>query len=125
MSVTAARDRLSYIIKNEVFLELEGLKFGPEDKTMDKFIADKKLQLDAVKNNPEERAKIIAEIKTTTAALKADAAANEVRSIIDNYRKNEGVFTIGMGTKADKIEQAMIRVPIAERAKLVDSSSSK
>lgn len=124
MSVTAARDKLSYIINNEVFLELEGLKFGPNDQTMIRFIADKKQQLDAVKNNPAEREQIMVELRATVTDLKADAAANEVRTIIDNYRKNDGIFTMGMNAKADKIEQAMVKVPIAERGKLVDSSSS-
>ena len=123
--VADAHSRLFDIIKNEIFNDLESLKFGSKDETMNRFIRDKKEQLKAAENNPEERSKIINELKATVTALKADEAANEVRKIVTNYREKAGLFTVGMNEKADKIESAMSKVPIEARKNLLASPESK
>ncbi|MBL7480612.1 hypothetical protein [Legionella bononiensis] len=123
--VAEAHSRLFDIIKNELFNDLESLKFGSKDETMNRFIRDKKDQLKAAENNPEERSRIIDELKATVSALKADEAANEVRKIVTNYRDKAGLFTVGMNEKADKIESAMSKVPIEARKNLLASPESK
>ncbi|KTD54691.1 hypothetical protein [Legionella quateirensis] len=125
ISVAEAHSQLFNIIKNEIFNDLESLKFGSKDATMNRFISDKKEQLDAAKNNPAEQSRIINELKSTVTALKADEAANEVRNIANNYRNKAGLFTVGMNEKADKIESAMSKVPIEARKNLLASPESK
>lgn len=125
ISVSEALNRL-FMINNpvckKVFTDLHNLKFGAHDKEMNDFIRNKQNEIN--KAGPIKRASIITELENTVAALKADKAASEVRVVIDRFRADAGLLTVGMNAKADRIESAMSGVPIAERCKFLSSTKS-
>jgi len=127
MSVRDAKDEL-FMIKNPDFrdtlMELKSLKFGADDSQMNAYIRQKQQEVNSAKT-PSERNSILGEMQSMTRTLKADPAAQELRQIIGNYRKNSGWFTIGMNAKATRIERAMGQVPLQDRKNLLSSKKTQ
>ncbi|WP_058534663.1 hypothetical protein [Legionella saoudiensis] len=126
MKVREALDRLFMVNNPEfksVFTELKALKFGENDEKMNEFIRNKQQQI----NNaaPEDRPAILAELQQTVAALKADKAAQGVRSAIEDLRDRAGIFTVGMNAKAARIESAMSKLSIEDRCQFLTSGKSE
>lgn len=127
MSVRDATDEL-FMINNPQFrdalTELKSLKFGADDAPMNAYIRQKQQEVNNAKT-PSEKNRILGEMKSMTQTLKADPAAQELKHIIENYRKNAGWFTIGMNAKAMRIERAMGKLPLEERKDLLASGKTK
>jgi serine/threonine protein kinase len=102
--------------------ELNELKCGPKDKKMDEFIHEK---VEEIRNaTPQKREELISELKEIIKDLKADATVSEANQIVTNFRKGHDEFAMGINTRADKIEQEMIHIPIQERRTLHQSETS-
>lgn len=127
MSVREALDRL-FMINNpefkEVFTVLRKLKFGENDKIMNDYIREKQTQINKAETI-EERLEILRELETTVTKLKADAASREVHAIVDKYRENAGLFTVGMNAKASRIEQEMQKLSVEERCNFFGTKKSE
>lgn len=106
-----------------VFAELKELKFGANDEKMNEFIWEKQEQIHDA--NPGQKREILNELVHTVEALKKDTAVQEVREVIKKHRDKVGTFTSGMESKADKMEQAMGKVPIADRSQFLASEKSR
>ncbi|CAM2961805.1 hypothetical protein [Legionella worsleiensis] len=117
-SLAQAGSMLLDMTRDEVFEELESLKFGAKDEKMDEYILAEKARLFTLQNDPQQQFLILNELKKTIKALKEDEAANEIRTIVANFRSQAGVFTVGMNAKANKIESAMANIPIKDRINL-------
>ncbi|MBL7481303.1 hypothetical protein [Legionella bononiensis] len=102
--------------------ELKELKCGPKDKKMDEFIDEK---IGEIRNaTPQKREELISELKEIIKDLKADATVSEANRIVTNFRNNPDEFAMGINTRADKIEQEMVHIPIQERRTLHHSETS-
>lgn len=99
---------------------LPTLKFGSKDKFMDQYIAQKEEEYSNAKTD-EEHQLVLDELKATYTSLQFDPVLEEIRSITENFRKNASLFTIGMKNKADRIENALNRIPVSERCNLLQS----
>ncbi len=129
LSVKDARDALHTLVainKNDVDAEsrkviavLNGLKFGSNDQQMSAYIQKNEQQLKDAK--PNEKGKILAEMQVMALHFKGDKAAMEIRHVVENYRNNAHWYTSGMKDKADRIEQAMSKVPLEDRTKFGQS----
>ena len=67
----------------------------------------------------------LAIIKKELDAVHKDPAIKSVQGIIKSFRDNEAWYTIGMSAKADRINAAMIKVPLAERSNVMTSKSEE
>ncbi len=114
MSMKDAQHTMSIINSyRTVFNDLTALKFSPNDKLMDQFIQNKKQQI--MTSSPSEKIQILNDLKKTIHHLQGNTAVNEIKNIVSNYRNNARLFTIGMNAKADRIEAAMLKIPIEKR----------
>ncbi|WP_133135196.1 hypothetical protein [Legionella rowbothamii] len=106
----------------DLLQKIDATRFGPNDKQMHKFVQDtiKKMErcanLDQLKDLKEE-------LKSTLTTLeKNKPAIDELKNIIQDFRDRSNVFSVGMKSKANRIERAIgDNVPISERAKVQDS----
>jgi hypothetical protein len=116
-------DALKQLVQLTSLSELEALKFGAHDRKMEQFIADniKLLKI----STPQKSVLILEELKFTINALKADKASAEIRTIIQNFREGNTLFSIGMKRKALRIERSICNASIEERGKLLESESGK
>ncbi len=105
-----------------LFKDLHDLKSGPHDEKMDAFIMAKQQQL--IRANPAEKVHLFEALKTTVKGLKDDKALKEVSNIVNHFRKNAGLFTVGMKAKADRIEAAMANVPVEQRQNFLQSGAA-
>lgn len=103
---------------------LEKLSIGIDDKLMNEFIIEKKRAFAATHTREEGQA-ILSDIKKISRDLKENEAIKEIITIIANFRKAAGFFTIGMNQKADRIESALKGVSIEDRCHLLQSDSFK
>ncbi|MCC5792307.1 MAG: hypothetical protein JJT82_06850 [Legionellaceae bacterium] len=135
MSLRNASDALYMLNIDEVFLtkytqfraivdELKSLRFGVDDPQMNAYICQKQLEVNGARTDLDVE-KILGDMKAMVRALQADPAAQTLRDIIENYRKNAGWFTIGMHVKATRIERAMARLPLEERQQLLASRQTQ
>lgn len=92
-------------------------ELGPNDVAMRDFIEKKKRAI-AETSDPDVLLKLKTELTSTLEQLKKDSSVKEVKSIIQDFRKNAGLLTVGMNAKATRIEDALMRVPIEERRNL-------
>ena len=127
MSIQDAVNEL-FIIKNpecrKIFRELNALKIGPNDKEMQTYISEKQQEYRKAEADPAARATLLKGLQEIVHNLNADTAVKEVKNIVSNYRKNAGLFTMGMKDKADRIESAMANVPIEQRTNFILSGGS-
>lgn len=65
----------------------------------------------------------LAIVKKELDAVHKDPAIKSVQGIIQSFRANEAWYTIGMSAKADRISAAMIKVPLAERSKVMTAQT--
>ncbi len=126
MSIRNAQIEL-YMISNsecrQVFADLDALRIGPNDKKMDTFIRRKLKQIR--EGTPEEKDRIVQELKRMVIDLKSDKAVKDVQDIISHYREHAGLLTVGMREKADNIEASLAHVPIEQRTNLLDSKEAE
>jgi hypothetical protein len=67
----------------------------------------------------------IKKIKEKLEKIVNDPQTNAVREIIQNFRDNDTWYTMGMGAKADRINDAMSRVPVEDRGNILRGSSEE
>ncbi|MFJ1267583.1 hypothetical protein ACD661_03310 [Legionella lytica] len=106
----------------EVLQQIEATRFGPNDKQMHKYVQDTIKKMDRCINLDELRA-LKEELKSTLAILeKNKPAIDELKNIIQDFRDRANAFTVGMKSKANRIERAIgDDVPISERGKVQDA----
>lgn len=92
---------------NETFNSLEDLKITKNDKLMDEFINKKREEISS--ESPENRKKIIDELKLTVTQLQKDKASLALDKIVMSLSKTQ---------KAEKITKAWCEIPIKERCSL-------
>jgi hypothetical protein len=106
----------------DLLQKIEATRFGPHDKQMHKFVQDtiKKMErctkLDELKELKEE-------LQSTLATLeKNKPAIDELKNIIQDFRDRSNLLTVGMKSKANRIERAIgDNVPISERGKIQEA----
>jgi serine/threonine protein kinase len=103
-----------------IFNKLDALRFGKEDKLLDQFIWNKK---DLIRSSPDPTP-IIAELKIVVTQLDNEAT-KEIKTIISNCRERAGIFSMGMKTKAKRIEQEMQDLSIEDRCDFASSNKFK
>lgn len=94
-------------------------RFGKRDTEMNQFVKEK-TQLINKTNDPQELDRLQEALHTV---LLHQQATREVKRLVNHFRNNAGVFTIGMNDKADRIEQAMRRIPVEQRNAITDETS--
>ena len=111
----------------ELLSELKCLQFGTKDANFQRFFNSKKIDM----NHSVYRAKThddIALIKEDIRELvqkhKSEMVV-ELQSVIAGFRKRAGLFTVGMNSKAQQIEDAMKSVPIRERIDFMHRHSAE
>ncbi|MDR3504059.1 MAG: hypothetical protein P4L79_15930 [Legionella sp.] len=106
----------------DLLQKIEATRFGPHDKQMHKFVQDtiKKMERCA---NLDELKELKEELKSTLTTLeKNKPAIDELKNIIQDFRDRSNVFSVGMKSKANRIERAIgDNVPISERGKVQDA----
>lgn len=126
MPIRDAMDEL-FMINNPEFrttcTELKTLAFGTNDPHLNAYL--RQIQHQVRSATPEDRVNLLAEMNTLVEDLKKDPAAQELRNIIANYRENASWYTVGMKAKADRIEQAMAKIPLDERRDLLKSAKTQ
>lgn len=103
---------------------LATLSLGVDDQRMKDFIIEKKHAFIA-SNTREESQAILSDIKKISQELKQNKAVKEIKTIIADFRKAAGFFTIGMNQKANRIESALKDVSIEDRCHLLQSNAFK
>ncbi|WP_428411929.1 hypothetical protein [Legionella sp.] len=103
--------------------ELDKLKFGNNDRQMTEYI-EKQEQKFIRALSPAAQEKIITEIQEMTENLQKNAAVAKIRSIVNNFREEANLFTIGMNAKADRIEGEMAKVPLEARCHFVSNKQT-
>lgn len=113
-----------YLECKAVLQKIEVTRFGPNDQQMNNFVQEYQHKLDNAKGIDSFR-EIKAELNSNLEAIQKNSPAiEELRSIVQNYRDKAGTFTIGMKSKANKIERAIGNdVPISERGAVQQSES--
>lgn len=106
----------------DLLQKIEATRFGPHDKQMHKFVQDMIKKMDQCANLNELK-DLKEELKSTLATLeKNKPAIDELKNIIQDFRDSSNIFTVGMKSKANRIERAIgDNVPISERGKIQDS----
>lgn len=102
--------------------QIEATRFGPNDKQMNMFVQETMKKMDKCTNLDEQK-KLKEELQSTLATLeKNKPAIDTLRTIIQDFRDRSHAFTIGMKSKANRIERAIgDSVPISERGKIQDA----
>lgn len=103
---------------------LAALSLGVDDQRMNEFLIEKKHAFTA-SNTREEGQAILSDIKKISRELKQNEAVKEIKTIIADFRKAAGFFTIGMNRKADRIESVLKKVSIEDRCHLLQSDAFK
>ncbi|MDI1352160.1 MAG: hypothetical protein PSV35_05225 [bacterium] len=99
----------------EYLTQIQGYQFGDNDEQMTLYITQQKTLLDSAKENPEKLSALRNELKSTLRSLKADSESEFIRQTIKTYKEGYGVR---MQSKANRLEQAMTKVPVMERAQI-------
>ncbi len=94
---------------NDFAEQLKALKFGDADVKIDNYIKKMEGQF---ANHPSRTLKAMKEMVNE---LKEDN--DKLKLIVKQYRDKAGLFTIGMYSKADRIEKALRETPLKERNK--------
>ncbi len=108
ISVESALFELSRHTRNELNELLSQIKshgFGKDDEQMNAFIAEKTNKIEQT-TTVDALATINQELNALLDNLKA-SPAKKIQATIQSFRENARFYTIGMKTKADKIEQAV------------------
>jgi hypothetical protein len=107
--------KVQHLKEAKVFAELEALKICDNDSTMDIFISTKQEEMNMARS--EDKAGLLQMLQETVNSLKGDqAAVQAVKDVVHHYREKAGRFTMGMHEKANRIESAMVKIPIEKRA---------
>lgn len=103
--------------------ELSNLKYGENDIEMNNYLkrCDKQFEELLKEGKLVEASKYTDTLCNKTAQLKKPENI-EIRKIIENFKANDSLFSIGMGTKAHRIEEAMQKVPVEDRFNLLSST---
>ncbi len=94
---------------NDFAKALQALKFGDADEKIDNYIIKMERQFE---NHPS---RTLNAMKEMVNELKEDNA--KLKGIVKHYREKAGLFTIGMNSKADRIEEAMRQTLLEDRNK--------
>ena len=94
--------------------EINRYKFGALDKAVDEFIKQKNSALSTAKNL-DEMHNILYSLRATLREARNNVTLMRIREIISEFRDNALFYTVGMNTKANRIEQMMALVPVEER----------
>lgn len=98
--------------------EIQKHAIGDNDIKMLKFITEKQ-ELIARTDDPKALEKITSGLDKI---LKQQYIADEVQKIIQGFIDKDGLFSIGMKAKAEKIQWAIYDVPIEERGRIMDGT---
>lgn len=101
-----------------LLLELSAHGLGEKDIEMNSFIGRKQIELMNVRDY-EKAQQIILDLEMI---LDQQKIADEVKQVIQKYRNEKGYFTIGMRSKANRIESALCAIPIEQRGKIMDDA---
>ncbi|WP_058535097.1 hypothetical protein [Legionella saoudiensis] len=117
-SLTRLKEIKEQLECKDLLQKIEATRFGPNDKQMQKFVADTIKRMAQCTDTNELKE----ELKSTLATLeKNKPAIDELKNIVQGFRDKSGLFTVGMKSKANRIERVVGEVPISERGKIQDS----
>ncbi|WP_133130487.1 hypothetical protein [Legionella yabuuchiae] len=104
--------------------QINQYRFGKDDIEMERFVAEKKAAI-LNANTKDEIAAIQSELDSMHKQMNKNPAIAYIREAVESFRKNAGIFTVGMNKKADRIESAMRNVPIAERGNINEGKTQQ
>ncbi|MFJ1268275.1 hypothetical protein ACD661_06880 [Legionella lytica] len=103
--------------------EIKKFRFGSVDLEMAQFRAKNLLQIDNAQTK-EELKQIKSELEKLVKQMAKHPVIKEMHDIIAKFRNEHRFYTIGMNAKAQRIEDAMAKVPLLERFNIAQQKSA-
>ncbi|GGI78095.1 protein kinase domain-containing protein [Legionella impletisoli] len=100
----------------DILSDIKKYQFGDNDIEMEKFISENRKRILTANTNEELLA--IKESLTKAQCGFKNPEIDYVRDAINSFRNGANAFTVGMKRKAELIESAMAKVPLAERGNI-------
>jgi hypothetical protein len=103
--------------------EIKKFRFGNVDLEMAQFRAKNLCEIDKAQTK-EELKQIKTELKSLVKQMANHPVIKEMHEIIAKFRHEHRFYTIGMKAKAQRIEDAMAKVPLLERFNIAQQKSA-
>lgn len=104
--------------------EIEKFRFGKVDLEMAQFKEKNLRDIDNAKTT-EKLEQIKSELKNLVKQMAKHPVIKEIHEIIAKFRNESRFYTIGMNAKAQRIEEAMAKVPLLERFHIAQQKSAQ
>lgn len=122
---------VSYMVSNDSLTEADRLlcqvlanRVNDQDHLVIEYVASQKELLTVNKNHPEIILGICDDLRQTLASI-SSPEVQAVKRTISEFKRTANLFTIGKNAKANRIEQALVDLPLADRTHVISGAENR